>query len=71
MDYLIFYHRFLAELFGLNNYEIDLRQACYLDYYVTQYWWAARQKKYANDQISTYFSIAYILMENLRGIIDK
>lgn len=59
--------RFFAELHKLDNFDIDLKQACFLDYYVTQYWWAAKQKKFNYEQTSTYFSLAYILMENLKG----
>lgn len=58
--------KYLADLFGFISYEIDLKQACFLDYYVTQYWWVAKQKKLSNEQISTYFSIVCILMENLK-----
>ena len=56
----------LADLFELNLYEIDLKQACFLDYYLTQYWWAAKEKHLNNEQTSTYFSIAFILMESLK-----
>ncbi|CAF0817967.1 unnamed protein product [Brachionus calyciflorus] len=57
---------FLAEKFNLLNYETDLRQACFLDYYVTQYWWARKEKSFNLEQTSSYFSIIYNLMENLK-----
>lgn len=62
--------RYLAKLFGLSDYEIDLKTACFLDYYVTQYWWAAKQKQFNQDQVATYFTIAYLLMDNVKGILS-
>ncbi|RNA24087.1 hypothetical protein BpHYR1_008910 [Brachionus plicatilis] len=57
---------FLAEKFHLNEYETELKQACFLDYYLTQYWWARKEKSFNLEQVSSFFSIAYNLMENLR-----
>ena len=57
----------MAELLNLNNYEIDLKEACFLDYFVTQYWWAAKQRKLNHELTSSFFSIVYELMDNLRG----
>ena len=57
----------MAELLNLNNYEIDLKEACFLDYFVTQYWWAAKQQKLNHELTSSFFSIVYELMDNLRG----
>jgi hypothetical protein len=54
-----------AKIFALNDYQIDLLQASLLDFYFTQYWWA-REKKFSNEQISLYFSVVYILMDNIR-----
>ena len=56
----------MAQLLNLNDYETELRMACILDYYTTQYWWAAKIKQFNKDQIGTYFSIAYLLMESLK-----
>lgn len=54
-----------AKIFALNDYQIDLLQASLLDYYFTQYWWA-RERKFSNEQISLYFSVVYILMDNIK-----
>jgi hypothetical protein len=53
-------------MFSLNNYEIDLKQASFLDYYVTQYWWAAKQIKLNHELTSAFFTIVYRLMHNLK-----
>ncbi len=50
----------------MSDYEIDLKQASFLDYYVTQYWWAAKQAKLNHELISAYFTIVYQLMYNLK-----
>lgn len=57
--------KYLAEKFNLERYEIDLKQACFVDFYVTQFWWAAKQQKYNHEFISAFFSIIYDLMKNL------
>lgn len=57
--------KFIAEKFKLTDYETDLRQACFLDYYVLQYWWACKEKNFNHEQTSSYFSIVYNLFENL------
>lgn len=54
-----------AKVFNLTEYQIDLLQACFLDYYFTQYWWA-REKKFSKEQISVYFSVVYVLMNNVK-----
>ncbi len=59
---------YFSQLFNLNDYDTELRNACFLDYYLTQYWWASKQKQFNREQISIYFTAAYLLMENLRGI---
>lgn len=58
--------KYIAELFNLNSYEIDLKEACYLDFYVTQYYWTTRQKKFNHELTSAFFTVAYELMNNLR-----
>ena len=55
-----------AKVFKLTEYNVDLLQACFLDYYFTQYWWA-RNRKFSKEQITVYFSLAYILMDNIKG----
>lgn len=60
--------RHLASVYDLNDYDIDLYQACFLDYYVTHYWWAARQMRFNQEQVSVYFTMIYNLMDNLKGI---
>jgi hypothetical protein len=57
----------MAEIFEFNNYEIELKEACFLDFYVTQYWWASKQKKLGNELTSAYFSLIYTLMNNLKS----
>lgn len=57
---------FLAQKFHLREYETDLKQACFLDYYLTQYWWARKENSFNLEQTSSCFSIAYNLMENLK-----
>lgn len=57
---------FLAEKFHLKEYETDLKQACFLDYFLTQYWWARKENSFNLEQTSSFFSIAYNLMENLK-----
>jgi hypothetical protein len=57
----------MAKLFGLVDYEQDLKTACFLDYYVTQYWWAAKQKQFNQEQIAHFFTIAYLLMDSLKS----
>jgi len=55
-----------AKVFNLTEYHVDLLQACFLDYYFTQYWWA-RERKFSKEQISVYFSMVFILMDNIKG----
>jgi hypothetical protein len=59
--------QYLAKLFSLDDYEFDLKTACLLDYYMTQYWWAAKQKQFNRDQIANYFTVAYLLFDSLKG----
>jgi hypothetical protein len=68
MKRLAFLNRFLGELFKLDNYKTDLVHGSILDYYISHYWWAAKQKNFNIEQTSVYFAIAYMLLENLRGI---
>ena len=63
--------QYLAKLFGLNDYEFELKQACVLDFYMTQFWWAARQKQFTRDQTANYFTLAYLLFESLKGLIKN
>ena len=58
-------NRHFAKIFNLNEFQIDLLQACFLDFYFTQYWWA-REKKFSREQISLYFSVVYVLMNNIK-----
>lgn len=58
--------KYFADQFKLVDYEIELKEACFLDYYVTQYWWAAKQKKYGHEITSAFFSLACDLMHNLK-----
>lgn len=53
--------------FSLNDKEIELKKACLLDFYVTQYWWAAKERCFSSEQISTFFTIIYNLLNNLKG----
>ena len=55
-----------AKVFNLTEYNVDLLQACFLDFYFTQYWWA-RERKFSKEQMSVYFSLAYTLMDNIKG----
>lgn len=62
-------NRFFAELHGLKEYDIDLKEAGILEFYVSQYWWVAREKAMSAEQISTYYSIIHELFNGLKGTI--
>ena len=52
----------------LNNSEIDLGEAILLDYYVTGFWWA-KEQGFTTQQISGFFSILHLLLENIKGML--
>lgn len=58
---------YLAKLFDLEEYETDLFQALILEYYMIQYWWAAKEANFSTEQTSIFFSIAYTLFNSLKG----
>jgi hypothetical protein len=57
----------MAERFELSKCEIDMYQAVFLDFYVTQYFWASRLANFNNEQVSIYFTVVYSLLDNLKG----
>lgn len=55
----------LKEIFKLDSNEIDLREASTLDYYTSAIYWGI-QKKFTAQQLSGFFSVIYILLDNIK-----
>lgn len=55
-------------MMNFDRYTVDLKHGSLVDYYVTHYWWAAKQNQFTYEQISIYYSIVHVLLENLRGL---
>ena len=66
---IIFNFRRLKEIFKLDNNETDLREASILDYYTSAVYWGIQQK-FTAQQLSGFFSVIYILLDNIKGIND-
>ncbi|CAB3981778.1 Hypothetical predicted protein [Paramuricea clavata] len=55
----------IAERFSFYKYNICLKEACLVDFYVSAFWFA-KQSKFTTEQISAFFSLVKILLENIR-----
>ncbi|XP_028391006.1 ciliary-associated calcium-binding coiled-coil protein 1-like [Dendronephthya gigantea] len=55
----------LAENFALYNYRVCLKEGCLVDFYVSAFWFA-KQARFTCEQISAFFSLVKILLENIR-----
>jgi hypothetical protein len=58
--------KFFAQMMNVNDNETDLRESCFIDFYVTQFYWAKQTQQYNIEQISVYFTIIHTLLLNLK-----
>ena len=64
--FCFFYFSQLAEIMELPRTDIELSQACLLDYYVSGFWWA-KEQGFTAQQISGFFTLLHKLVQNIKG----
>ncbi|XP_064382011.1 ciliary-associated calcium-binding coiled-coil protein 1-like [Halichondria panicea] len=57
----------LARVLSMSRPEEDLREAALLDYFVSGYWFAAREEGLSDVQVSAFITILHTLLDNLKS----
>ena len=56
----------MASVMDFPQHEVELKDACLLDYYVTAFHWA-KEKNFDERQLSGFMTLVSKLLENIRG----
>ena len=56
----------MATIMDFEQHEIELKDACLLDYYVTAFHWA-REKNFDERQLSGFVTLISNLLQNIKG----
>jgi len=44
-------------------------EAIILDYFVSAFWWAAKEQKFTREQLHAFYTVLHTLIEQVRGTI--
>jgi len=62
--------RFVRDnILRLKKVEYVLSEGVILDYYVSALWWAAKEHKFAKEQILAFYTVIHTLLDNIRGTV--
>ena len=56
----------MGTVMEFEQHEVELKEACVLDYYVTAFHWA-KERNFDERQLSGFITLVSNLLENMRG----